>query len=202
MAKLRRSAAPDPSAATWRERLARARATAGLAERSADEVAAELRRRAAVLAVPLPGVTADAPTREVLTFQLAGQTFAVDASVGLEVVRVQELTPLPGTPAALRGLANIRSRIVPVFELDALLGLPRNADAARRTAVLTLVVDGAEFGLLVDEATGLRTLHGDEARSAVSGLQSQFISGLTAEGLIVLDVPAVVQALSQDDRTP
>lgn len=201
MAKPRRPAPADPSAATWRERLERVRATAVSAERTPEQVAVELRRRAVATAAPLVDVHGRAVLgREVLTFVVAGQTFGVDAGVGLEVVRVHELTPLPGTPAALRGLANIRSRIVPVFELDGLLGLPRAADAAPRTAVLTLSVDGAEFGLLVDDASGLRTLEENEARAPAPGLQSQFVQGLTADGLILLDLAAVAQALSQDER--
>ena len=64
-------------------------------------------------------------TVEVVVVELGGQPFALEAAQVREAVIPRDLTPLPGVPAFVRGLVNVRSRVVPAFDLRPLLRLTR-----------------------------------------------------------------------------
>src|SRR5271157_6387645 len=71
------------------------------------------------------GPTRDDATllREFLTFQLAGDPYAVPVERVREIVRMRPVTPIPRVPAALRGVISLRGEIVEVVDLRLRLGL-------------------------------------------------------------------------------
>ncbi|RZJ78334.1 MAG: chemotaxis protein CheW, partial [Brevundimonas sp.] len=73
--------------------------------------------------------TADA--RSVLTFRVQGRTFAMDAASVQEVVRAPRITRVPGAPAGLQGVTNLRGTVTPVVSAATLLtpGAENTADA-------------------------------------------------------------------------
>jgi len=82
---------------------------------------------------------------------LGGRQFAVDVADAREVVMLESTTPVPGAPAELLGVMNLRGSVLPVVEARPLLGLPVGvttdralvlADGARRAAVLIEAVLG------------------------------------------------------------
>jgi len=86
-------------------------------------------------------------------------TFTVaDRLCGLDVTRVQEVlrplpvTPLPLAPPAVRGLLNLRGRIVPAVDLRAVLGLPPAPASAHGGHLI--VFDGESPVSLVVDAIG------------------------------------------------
>lgn len=54
-----------------------------------------------------------------------GEDYAVPAGLVREVDELGTISPVPGAPAAVVGVRNVRGRIVPVLELATLLGLAR-----------------------------------------------------------------------------
>lgn len=85
-------------------------------------------------------------------FQVADGWFAIDAGHITEVLRGQRTTPVPLAHPAVRGLLNLRGRIVPVIDMRSRLGLATAAGAADgvgRTNIVIEVEDEA-FSLLVD----------------------------------------------------
>ena len=63
-------------------------------------------------------------TEPFVSFELAGERWAIAVAHVIEVVRAAPLTPLPLAPAPFAGVIPLRSRIVPALDLRALLGLP------------------------------------------------------------------------------
>src|SRR4051794_13858537 len=62
---------------------------------------------------------------EILEFTLASERYAVENRYVLEVAPLKELTPLPCTPPFVRGIVNVRGRILPVFDLKMFFDLPQ-----------------------------------------------------------------------------
>jgi purine-binding chemotaxis protein CheW len=92
------------------------------------------------------------PVMRFCAFQVAEHWFAIDASRITEVLREQRTTPVPLAHPAVRGLLNLRGRIVPVIDMRTRLGLAMatdTADGAGRTNIVIEVEDEA-FSLLVD----------------------------------------------------
>lgn len=67
-----------------------------------------------------------------------------------EVLRRQELTPVPGASETVRGLMNLRGHIVAALDLGRALGLAARTDTADLMSVVTRTREG-ELSLLVDE---------------------------------------------------
>ncbi|MGH8629769.1 MAG: chemotaxis protein CheW, partial [Burkholderiales bacterium] len=116
-----------------------------------------LRARARALArSPSPASTAGA-LLEVLEFGLAQERYAVETRHVREVHPLKELTPLPCTPPFVLGVVNLRSRIVPVFDIRKLFQLPQQGltDLHR-----VIVVHGValELGLLAETIVAVRSI--------------------------------------------
>jgi purine-binding chemotaxis protein CheW len=177
----------------WQEvraRLARATAATEQALRHTPEQArAVLDERARALArVPAPAPRADR-VLTVVTFGLANERYAIETRHVREVARFTDFTPLPGAPDFLVGVLNLRGEVLAVVDLRKFFGVARQGvtDLAR---VLVLGGEHAAFGVLADEAhevTALRTDEVLEPPGSVAGVGREYLRGVTADALIVLD---------------
>ena len=83
------------------------------------------------------------------------ESLAIDLRQVREVFTIDSITPVPGMPPALVGVANLRGSIVPIADVHPSLGLP--SVAAPRYAVV--VWHGARYvGVLVDDMPEIRTV--------------------------------------------
>jgi purine-binding chemotaxis protein CheW len=184
---------PQRPAVDWarlHERLAlAARRLAGPAA-DADTTARVLRARARAAArEPQPDAGTGAPPVQVVEFQLAYERYAIDVRWMREVVALRDLTPLPGTPAFVAGLVNVRGRVVSVVDMKAFFDLPPKGlpDLNR---VLVVADERLEFGLLVDAVLGVAHIGADQIHPPLpthTGVRERYLRGLTADRLAVLD---------------
>ncbi len=135
---------------------------------------------------------------EVVTFDLGGECYAIATRHVRRVVKLERLTSIPGTPDPLVGVINLQGEILAVFDLRILFGIVRQGPT-EWSRVVVLGEDRDEFGVLADSTQEVRTIRLDElfpAPEAREGEGRQFVRGVTGEGLIVLDGPALLL----DDR--
>ena len=93
-----------------------------------------------------------AGTAHLVCFRIGKEAFGVDIFAVREIVKAQEITPVPGTNDYVLGIINLRGKIISVMDLAARLGLgAANVDRASRILVVDL--DGFTGGFLVDAAT-------------------------------------------------
>jgi purine-binding chemotaxis protein CheW len=184
----------SPPAVDWADIRARLdRAGTALEEAlhpSPERARAVLEKRARDLACrPANQAASAAPRLLVVTFALAGERYALEARYVREVLRLTDCTPLPGAPAFVVGVLNLRGEVLAVFDLRPLLGLVSDA-AAERGRILVLGVDRPEFGLLADAAEEVAALAEHdlhEPPDSVVGPGREYLRGVTQEALIVLD---------------
>lgn len=92
------------------------------------------------------------------TFHVGKYLFGVDVSLVQEVVRLQQMTPVPLASAEIAGLVNLRGEVLTAIDLRARLGLPpRDADLSSGSEPVNVVVrvDDEPVSLLVDEIGGV-----------------------------------------------
>jgi purine-binding chemotaxis protein CheW len=84
-----------------------------------------------------------------LTFHVGGEEYAVPVAFVTEIVRLQKSFLIPDVPAYVRGVINLRGKVIPLLDVRSRFGL---ADAAYtdRTVVVVLEVGEASTGLVVD----------------------------------------------------
>ena len=73
-------------------------------------------------------------TEHLATFFLAGEEYGVDVRLVQEIIRVSEITQVPRAPEFIKGVINLRGRIIPVVDLKRKLGLGEVEPSARRRA--------------------------------------------------------------------
>lgn len=84
-----------------------------------------------------------------LTFELNAETYGVEILKVKEIIGIMEITPVPHAPGCVKGVINLRGKIIPVVDLRVQFGFPP-LEFTERTCII--VVDL--------EANGLRTLVG------------------------------------------
>ncbi len=106
-----------------------------------------------------------APLR-VCLISLGGESFAIDLRHVREVFEVDNLTAVPGMPAALTGVANLRGLVIPVVDLRGLLGLP--VTGAKLPFSVVLKHGPHQIGVLVEQVPEIRTVHQEDFLPAPS----------------------------------
>jgi len=88
--------------------------------------------------------------RQFCTFTLGDQYFGLDVLKVQEIIRVQEMTPVPLAHPVVRGLINLRGQIVTAIDLRRRLDMPDRPSGQLPVNVVVQTDDGA-VSLLVDE---------------------------------------------------
>jgi purine-binding chemotaxis protein CheW len=95
---------------------------------------------------------------------LGGELFAMDLGHVSEVFEVDSITPVPGAPSTLIGVANLRGAVIPLADLRPTLGLSATESSLKYAVV---VRHGShQIGILVDSVPEIRTVRQDEFLAA------------------------------------
>jgi len=89
------------------------------------------------------------PERHLVIFGLDREEFGIPIARAREIVRVPEITRVPQAPPHIRGVMNLRGRILPVVEIRTRFGLER-AELTARSRVVVVEAHGRLVGILVD----------------------------------------------------
>jgi purine-binding chemotaxis protein CheW len=91
-------------------------------------------------------------TEHLATFFLDREEYGVDVRQVQEIRRLSEITTVPRAPEFIRGVINLRGRILPVLDLKRKLGLGE-VETRRATRIVVVRVGERLLGLLVDGAS-------------------------------------------------
>jgi purine-binding chemotaxis protein CheW len=117
------------------------------------------------------------PSR-ICLISLGGEFFAIDLRHVREVFELESVTPVPGMPASLVGVANLRGTVVPLADLRPALGM---SAAATPKYVVVVRYGNQQVGVLIDEVPEIRTVHPDDMLAASTQTLTEsrpFLSGL------------------------
>jgi purine-binding chemotaxis protein CheW len=101
-----------------------------------------------------------------LTFALGEESYAVDVRKVREIIRLTNITTVPQMPAFIRGVINLRGKIIPVIDLRVRFGLPHAATTDKTCIVVVQIQTSAslrrETGLIVDNVEEVLNLSANE----------------------------------------
>jgi len=143
-----------------------------------------LRRRAARLA----GDGVEGARRTVAVqaavVSVGAQRIAIPAEDLREIVPLPDVTPLPGLPPWLLGIAQVRGELLGVVDLASIVGV-----SGERAAIMAIVDgSGGPLGLALNSVVGFRDIHVDELSTELGeGAQRPF-RAITRDLVAVLDV--------------
>ncbi len=109
--------------------------------------------------------------------------FAVDAGAVLEILPAAPATRIPGSPAAVRGLVNVRGTVVTVVDAGLAIGIGSGPGAPDGPVVL-VSQRARPVGLAVDEVCDLVSADAAalEDRAALPGLRPDLVRGVGSAG--------------------
>lgn len=101
--------------------------------------------------------TTDANQVNLACFAVRAGVYAMDVAQVREIVRCQEITPLPKAPDLIEGVIDLRGAVIPVIDLGRVLG-GDPVELGPRSRVVVLEIDGLVLGVLVEAAIDVLSL--------------------------------------------
>lgn len=161
---------------------------------SAEDTRRVLKARAQALArEPVQAEDADA-SLEVLEFMLAHERYAFASEYVHEVHPLDEITPLPCTPAFVLGIVNLRGEIVSVIDIKRFFDLPETG-LSNLNKLIVLKNEDMVFAVVVDAITGvcrIRRAGLQPSLPTLTGIREDYLLGVTQERLVVLDAGKIL----------
>jgi purine-binding chemotaxis protein CheW len=136
-----------------------------------------------------------------LSFDLAGESYGLDILKIREINGLLEITAVPQTPRFMKGLINLRGKVIPVIDLRLKFGLPEE-EYTERTSIIViefLTIHGpTQMGIVVDRVSEVITINEadiDPAPDFGSQVKSEYIKGMAKKKnlvLIILDIDLIL----------
>jgi purine-binding chemotaxis protein CheW len=89
---------------------------------------------------------------QMVVFDLASEYYGVDISDVREIIRMQNITRVPGTPDYMEGVLNLRGKIAPVVDLRKRLNL-KVTEQTKESRIVVIDIDNKDVGVIVDGVT-------------------------------------------------
>lgn len=122
----------------------------------------------------------DDPMLQWVTFRLEGETYGVNVMQVQEVLRYTEIAPVPGAPAYVLGIINLRGNVVTVIDTRSRFGL-QSGEVTDQTRIVIIEADKHVIGILVDavaEVVYLRQSEIETAPNVGNDESAKFIQGV------------------------
>jgi purine-binding chemotaxis protein CheW len=92
----------------------------------------------------------DSQKDKYLTFHLAGEDYGVEIRYVTEIIGIQKITEVPDMPDFIRGVINLRGKVIPVMDVRTRFRLP-SREYDERTCIIVVDINESSVGLVVDE---------------------------------------------------
>jgi purine-binding chemotaxis protein CheW len=90
--------------------------------------------------------------QQFVVFSLDDENYAVDIATVESIIKMQEITAVPHSPAYVMGVTNLRGSVIPVMNLRRRLNLP-SQDNTDDTRIMVVIMDGVKIGMVVDDVS-------------------------------------------------
>lgn len=132
-----------------------------------------------------------------LTFFLDGEEY------GLEILKVQEIigllpiTRVPRTREYVRGVVNLRGRVIPILDLKSIFGMAAT-EPTSETCIVVVEVHGNQLGILVDRVSEVADIGDEDIEEAPemgAGSHTDYLLGIAKSGgrvVLLLDLDRVL----------
>lgn len=128
-----------------------------------------------------------------VTFHLANKEYGVEIESVQEIIRATDITPVPGAQAHVRGVINLRGKIIPVVDLRIRFGLPTE-EWNDQQRIVVVELGQKRLGMLVDSVSQVIRVPAavvEEIPEEVTAIDDNYIKGvgkLDGRLVIMLDL--------------
>lgn len=126
-----------------------------------------------------------------LLFRIADSLYGVSLALVLEIVQIQSITMLPYVAPYVKGIINLRGKVLPVIDVRTRLGMPEKGYDAE-TCIVVVDIHNVHVGLIVDSVSEVVTVPEDQIAapppSSGTGVGSYLSSVANLDKKIVLNI--------------
>lgn len=136
-----------------------------------------------------------------LTFNLGEEGYGLEILKVQEIIGIQTITKIPRTPAYVKGVINLRGKVIPVVDLRLKFGMEER-EFTRETCIIVVQVTRNDtslvMGIIVDEVSEVLDISGDQIEAAPTlgtSVDTHFIMGMAkteSAVKILLDIDRVL----------
>jgi len=130
-----------------------------------------------------------------LTFHLHSKEYGIAINHVIEIIGIQKITNVPDMPDFIKGVINLRGRVIPVMDVRLRFDLPER-DYDERTCIIVVEVNEQITGLVVDQVEEVVEIPAEQIESVRNqNEESCYIKGLGKTGddiKILLDIESLV----------
>lgn len=136
-----------------------------------------------------------------LTFRLGDEEYGLEILKVQEIIQIQAITKVPRTPEYVRGVINLRGKVIPVVDLRRKFGLPAIPDTEKTCIIVVQIHQGdatVTMGVLIDEVKEVLDIAAGNIENTPgfgANIDTQFILGMGKIGSsvkILLDIDKVL----------
>ena len=95
---------------------------------------------------------------KVMTFHIGDQVYGIELQNVVEIIEVCHITKIPHMPAYIKGVINVRSKVVPVVDIRTRFG-KEEIPYTSRTCIINLSLDDMTVGIIVDKVADVEDIH-------------------------------------------
>ena len=138
-----------------------------------------------------------------LVFQLGKEEFGIRVLKVREIMGIQDITAVPQTPGYVKGVINLRGKVIPVVDLRLKFGLPE-LEYTPRTCIIVVQIESEAgklmIGVIVDAVSEVLTLQAGDIEDTPdfgSGVATPYLLGMAkikGKVKILLDINMVLSA--------
>ena len=143
----------------------------------------------------------DGDATQLVTFLLGEEMYGIDIFKIREVIHLQKISTIPNAPKFVKGVINLRGKVIPVMDLRLRFGM-EEMEYTDRTCIIVVEIMGTsstvEIGIVVDSVSEVLNIKGDDIEETPAfggGLSTDYILGMAKmEGgvKILLDIDKVL----------
>ncbi|TAE28254.1 MAG: purine-binding chemotaxis protein CheW [Candidatus Kapaibacterium sp.] len=115
-----------------------------------------------------------------LTFRIQAEEYGIEILHVTEIIGVQKITEVPDTPDYLKGVINLRGKIIPVMDVRNRFGM-EEIPYGDRTCTIVVDVGGTSIGLIVDEVLEVANIPAENVSTPPrtnKGSSGRYIQGM------------------------
>ncbi len=95
---------------------------------------------------------------KVLTFHIGDQIYGIEIQYVIEIIEMSHITKVPHVPPFIKGIINVRSKVMPVVDIRSRFG-KEEIPYTDRTCIITLMLDDITLGIIVDSIAEVDDVH-------------------------------------------
>ncbi len=148
---------------------------------------------------------------KLLTFLIDSREYAICILDAREVVGIQNIDPVPLTPPYVKGVINLRGKIIPIVDLRLKFGIAEK-EFTKDSCIVVVEIDSLMTGIIVDQLIGVVGINEEDYEATPllgQNIQAEYVEGmvkLTNRVIIVLNCEKIlihneqkIEALSEKE---